>query len=93
MRRGRVKGKPAAAVNGKSCSYLSLKRPKVPCLRGVGGASVDFFTHMVTASQEVTYNSKIEGDVTVTRLFRHQLAPDELHVAYADGPGLAAPSS
>jgi NADH-quinone oxidoreductase subunit B len=29
---------------------------------------VDFYTHMVTAGPEVAYNSKIEGDVTVTRL-------------------------
>mgnify|MGYP002369242072 CR=1 FL=1 len=27
-----------------------------------------FFTHMVAASPEVTYNSKIEGDITVTRV-------------------------
>ena len=26
-----------------------------------------FYTHMVTANPELTYNSKIEGDVTVTR--------------------------
>lgn len=30
-------------------------------------AWVDFYTHMVTANPELTYNSKIEGDVTVTR--------------------------
>ncbi len=45
--------------------------PKVAesALRGGGGvvAWVDFLHTMVTASQEVAYNSKIEGDITVTR--------------------------
>ncbi len=29
---------------------------------------VDFYTHMVTAGPQVAYNSKIEGDVTITTL-------------------------
>ncbi len=38
-------------------------------LRGGGGvvASVDFYTHMAAESPELAYNSKIEGDIFVTK--------------------------
>src|SRR6202165_379960 len=35
--------------------------------RGWGGSLIRFFTYMVTANSELAYNSKIEGDVVVTR--------------------------
>ncbi len=70
MRKGSSKGKTRRRGQRQILFWKFLPKTTESALLEGGGvvAWVDFFTHMVTASQEVTYNSKIEGDVTVTRL-------------------------
>ena len=70
MRKGSSKGKTRRRGQRQILFWKFLPKTAESALLEGGGvvAWVDFFTHMVTASQEVTYNSKIEGDVTVTRL-------------------------
>lgn len=66
---------PPPSASGRAIKYFcgttSLKAgsPNKTALLGRGGvvAWVDFYTPMVTANPELAYNSKIEGDVTVTR--------------------------